>query len=318
MKLKEYMTKFEDICFVCPETTLDKIATLLLMKQISSVLVRKETSSKKPLGIITTTDVIEAFITKIDPKEIKASFIMNNVLEYCEDTESREKIANAMVKSGFHHMLVCDDNKELVGLVSAYDLTKDIALDSRAPWLRNLLKMKKLKHSNKDDDDTVKNVPIEGKINLDDFCEEATLKIQKKIDLLKLDDQRSRLVKNKDWEKEKNELKKEKTHEVQWDDKNEKEEKKYEPEESKENKREEKWEPKASEEPKESRKEEKYEPKESREEKRFEPKEEGSRKEPKEESGKKEPKEYSFGEETKNPTENNLKEKKKFKTDENL
>jgi len=70
---------------------------------------------------------------------------MSKNLEYCDENDSREKIANEMIKLGYHHMLIWNHKKELIGLVSAYDVTKDIALDSkeRMPWLKQLFRMKR-------------------------------------------------------------------------------------------------------------------------------------------------------------------------------
>jgi CBS domain-containing protein len=146
MKLVEFMIPYNEICFVLPDTDLEKLAALLLVKQIGSILVKEEFGNQ-PIGIITSYDIIEAYLSKINPSELTARHIMTKNLEYCDENDTREKIANEMIKLGYHHMLIWNNKKELVGLVSAYDIAKDIALDSKEkmPWLKNLFRLSRRK-----------------------------------------------------------------------------------------------------------------------------------------------------------------------------
>jgi len=153
MKLTEFMVPYNEICFVLPDASLEKLASILLVKQIGSILVKEEFGNK-PVGIITSYDIIEAYLSKINPEELTARHIMSKNLEYCDENDSREKIANEMIKLGYHHMLIWNSKKDLIGLVSAYDIAKDIALDSREkmPWIKNLFRLSRRRR--KSDKDT--------------------------------------------------------------------------------------------------------------------------------------------------------------------
>jgi len=62
-------------------------------------------------------------------------------LKFCNENESRETIAHEMMKFGHHHMLIQNDKKDFIGLVSVYDISLDLALDSRQSWLKKLFKV---------------------------------------------------------------------------------------------------------------------------------------------------------------------------------
>jgi predicted transcriptional regulator len=107
-------------------------------------LVREEFESD-PIGIITNTDIIEAYLSKIDPNDLTAKVLMSDRLFHCSDDCTREKVANQMITNGFYHMLIWNSKKVLIGMISANDIARDIALDSREtiPWIKSFFGIKR-------------------------------------------------------------------------------------------------------------------------------------------------------------------------------
>jgi len=140
MKLKEFMVPYKDVCFITPDSNLDKIASVFVERRIGSVLV-KEDLATEPVGIITKTDVVEAYLSGLKGTEVTARWFMSKDLKFCNENETRETIAHEMMKFGHHHMLIQNDKRELVGMVSVYDISLDLALDARRSWLQKLFKV---------------------------------------------------------------------------------------------------------------------------------------------------------------------------------
>jgi CBS domain-containing protein len=105
--------------------------------RISCVVVVDKNDQKKAVGIVTKTDLIQAYENEI-PLSNNAGSVMTKVLKTVNSTTQRDDVAKMMEGNQFHHAVVVDDKTgEYVGLVSAWDVATEIAKDARAwPYTR--------------------------------------------------------------------------------------------------------------------------------------------------------------------------------------
>jgi CBS domain-containing protein len=104
------------------------------------VIVNKE---NEPVGIVTKTDLVRAYKANISLDQ-NVGTIMTTTEEQEQrklhsllDTDSRDDAAKYMERNQVHHALVKNKHGTFVGLVSAWDITAEVARDSRAwPWNR--------------------------------------------------------------------------------------------------------------------------------------------------------------------------------------
>ncbi|MEO8845229.1 MAG: CBS domain-containing protein [Kofleriaceae bacterium] len=97
----------------------EEVAALMIDHHISCVPIVD--SEGRPIGIITKLDLIES------PGRKTARELM---MPHAMSLTIRDTLANAatlMTHEGFHHVLVLDDHKHLVGVVSTFDITRWVA-----------------------------------------------------------------------------------------------------------------------------------------------------------------------------------------------
>lgn len=146
MKVKQFMVPIHRIVTVDENLTLEEVSKIMLDKHIGSVVItrisdKKEDHSPRALGIFTKTDVMRGYTTGGPDagKKKVGSFAIPKLL-ICHENTSRGDVAKYMVEAGVHHMLVNDDKKKIIGLVTAFDLTREIFEDSKDkfPYFRKL------------------------------------------------------------------------------------------------------------------------------------------------------------------------------------
>ena len=78
---------------------------------------------KKPVGIITPVDLVKKVIMKNkDPKKVLAKQIMSKPVKTASLDDDPKKISALMTKKGYLTMPVVDKKKNIVGVITVYDL----------------------------------------------------------------------------------------------------------------------------------------------------------------------------------------------------
>lgn len=109
--------------------TVRQAGELIIGKRIGSVVVLGD--SREPLGIVTRTELVKAYITD-HPVTSPVSTIMNSDLLYIDESQQRDGLAELMMKKKRHHVLVKDSQGHYVGLATSLDVVTEAALDARS------------------------------------------------------------------------------------------------------------------------------------------------------------------------------------------
>lgn len=125
------MTKVRDVMkthvvTVKPDTDMKTIAKILTNNRIGCVVI---VDKDKPLGTITTNDIVTLVATNRNPKDIKAlAYWKERARPFItvSPNENILKVAKKMVKTGLKRFPVIDKNGKLVGIIS----TKEILIVS--------------------------------------------------------------------------------------------------------------------------------------------------------------------------------------------
>jgi CBS domain-containing protein len=103
------------------EETVLSAAKRMHIKDVSSLLIL---TGKKPVGIITERDIVQAMAKEIDPNRTKVADVMSTNLVKVKITDDLETAKNTMLEHNFGHILVVDENNDLVGVASMRDLER--------------------------------------------------------------------------------------------------------------------------------------------------------------------------------------------------
>ena len=81
-----------------------------------------------PIGIITTTDLVNIYTSAseerhIDPWDEVSKFMSSPVICINQD-DSIKKASKIMQEKNFHHLIVEDENKKMVGILSTFDIAR--------------------------------------------------------------------------------------------------------------------------------------------------------------------------------------------------
>jgi CBS domain-containing protein len=118
MQLKELMTR--DVQVVRPEATLQEAARILKDENIGSVPVCDGTRIQ---GIITDRDIaVRAVAEGRDPFVTLVRDVMTSDIVYGMENQSIEDAARIMEQQQIRRLVILNDNKDLVGIVSLGDL----------------------------------------------------------------------------------------------------------------------------------------------------------------------------------------------------
>jgi len=119
MLVHEAMSKA--VLQVGPGHTLRQAAELMSERRVGSAVVHDPDS--EGLGIITERDILNALGRGLDPDtEETADHITWDVV-YAAPTWTIEEAAQAMVRGGFRHLVVLDDN-QVQGVISVRDILR--------------------------------------------------------------------------------------------------------------------------------------------------------------------------------------------------
>jgi CBS domain-containing protein len=119
MKITELMSS--DIQVVSPNTLLQEVAKKMRRRDCGCVLV---TQNDKLVGMITDRDIAIRVAAEIpNPAGITAGEVMSSEILYCCDTDEVEDVARNMYLNKVRRLVVLNDQKHLVGVVSLGDIT---------------------------------------------------------------------------------------------------------------------------------------------------------------------------------------------------
>src|SRR5262245_926880 len=119
MQVRDAMSK--TVLIVGPEHTLRQTAQLMSARRVGSAIV--EDPDGEGVGIITERDILNALGAGLDPDiERTAGHITWDVV-YAGPNWTLEDAAGAMVRGGFRHLVVIEDD-DVLGIISVRDIIR--------------------------------------------------------------------------------------------------------------------------------------------------------------------------------------------------
>ena len=106
---------------VGPAHTIRQTAQLMSARRVGSAVVHDPEGSG--VGIITERDVLNAIGNGLDPDVEKASSHITWDVVYAGPNWTLEEAAAAMVRGGFRHLVVLEDD-EVLGIISVRDILR--------------------------------------------------------------------------------------------------------------------------------------------------------------------------------------------------
>ncbi len=120
MKVKDCMCN--DVCCVNTNTNLNQVAKLMGQNHIGCIPVCNE--NNQICGIVTDRDILlRAVACDKDTKTCKVSDIMTCDVCTCQEDEEMSNAQNKMSKHQIRRLPVCDNNNQVVGILTIGDLT---------------------------------------------------------------------------------------------------------------------------------------------------------------------------------------------------
>lgn len=120
MKVSDGMTPA--ILSVGPSHTLQQAAQMMAERNVGSAVVL-DPESPGP-GIITERDVLRAVARSEDAQSTMVADHHADDLTVAHPDWSLEEAAATMMRGGFRHLIVCDDEGEVVGILSMRDIVR--------------------------------------------------------------------------------------------------------------------------------------------------------------------------------------------------
>jgi CBS domain-containing protein len=137
MKVSAFMILAATVLTATAKDTVRSVMELMVQKQVDAIIVvddSAESAVPKPIGIITKSDVVHAYLHQVGLEEPCAK-IMSRDLETCKSVMDRDQVARILEQNKLRHIVVVDDNKNFQGLVTSWDIIAECAKDGRA-WPR--------------------------------------------------------------------------------------------------------------------------------------------------------------------------------------
>jgi CBS domain-containing protein len=117
-QVSDVMTR--QVVYLPGETTLDEAAQVMRDRAIGDVVV---TQGPTMAGMVTDRDiVVRAIAENLPPKTTTLESIATREMIMVEQTATVEEAAQAMRERGVRRLLVCDADRNLVGIISLSDL----------------------------------------------------------------------------------------------------------------------------------------------------------------------------------------------------
>jgi CBS domain-containing protein len=133
MKVSALMIPAAKVLTATAKDTVRSVMEIMVQKQVGAIIVvddSAESAVPKPIGIITKSDVVHAYLHQIGLEE-PCTKIMTGDLETCKSVVDRDQVARILEQNKLHHIVVVDDNKNFQGLVTSWDIIAECAKDGR-------------------------------------------------------------------------------------------------------------------------------------------------------------------------------------------
>jgi CBS domain-containing protein len=132
-----FMVPKDKVATCMPEHSIRTALDLMVTQKIGSVVVLDKDKNLRPLGIVTTKQMLEAYHKSVGLDDTTVAEIMETTLTAVWDTMSRDDAAKVMEKNAKHHAIVLNKEGSFMGIISSLDLAYEVARDARAwPWIR--------------------------------------------------------------------------------------------------------------------------------------------------------------------------------------
>ncbi len=116
--VSDVMTR--QVVFLPAETTLDEAAQVMRDRSIGDVVV---TQGPTMAGMVTDRDiVVRAIAENLPPRTTTLDAILTREMIMVEQTATVEEAVQAMRERGVRRLLVCDADRNLVGIISLSDV----------------------------------------------------------------------------------------------------------------------------------------------------------------------------------------------------
>jgi CBS domain-containing protein len=118
LKVRDVMT--QEVVYLPAETTIDEAARAMREKDIGDVVV---TEGPTLAGVVTDRDIVlRAVAERQDPTSTPVGSIASRDLVMIDQDASTGEAADVMRERAVRRLLVCDTDRQLVGIVSLGDL----------------------------------------------------------------------------------------------------------------------------------------------------------------------------------------------------
>ena len=118
----------DDVIRAEPETPIAELAKQMRDENVGSVVI---TNGETPVGIATDRDLtVRTIAEETDPSEQTAEDVMSADLCSVDPDAGFYEAAQAMSENGVRRLPICNEDDELVGIITADDLTELLADES--------------------------------------------------------------------------------------------------------------------------------------------------------------------------------------------
>lgn len=119
MQVRDAMSKL--VLVVGPEHTIRQTAQLMSTRRVGSAVVVDPDGAG--VGIITERDILHAIGSGCDPETERTAAHLTSDVVYAGPGWTLEEAAAAMVRGGFRHLVVLDED-EVLGIISVRDVLR--------------------------------------------------------------------------------------------------------------------------------------------------------------------------------------------------
>ncbi len=121
MQMRVFDAMSTAVLSIGPDHTLRQAANLMAARQVGAAVVLDPDSFG--VGILTERDILNAIGNGLDPDSERSSEHLTKDLVYASPGWTLDEAAIAMVRGGFRHLVVMD-NDEVAGMISVRDIVR--------------------------------------------------------------------------------------------------------------------------------------------------------------------------------------------------
>ena len=140
MKVAEFMTPADKVITSSPFETIRKVMDLMLAHKVVAIVIvqdneRKEGKKVRACGIITKSDILEAYhYSHISIDHPCLEIMSSGNLGTCNPEMSLDEAARDLTKNHNHHAIVVDHDQRFVGVLSTWDITVACSEDHQSEF----------------------------------------------------------------------------------------------------------------------------------------------------------------------------------------